>query len=183
MSVHGYTMQSIDGDPRPLADFAGKWLLIVNVASQCGLTPQYAGLEALQRKYAGRGLMVLGFPCNQFGAQEPGTEDEIKQFCETRFDVSFPLFAKIDVNGDTAHPLYRQLATTLPGPVYDDAALAADRMAQFLKAKFPDYLAPDAIRWNFTKFLVDPAGRPVQRYEPAVTPEQIDADLAGRLPG
>ncbi len=181
MSVHQYTMLSIEGQPKALSDYAGKWLLMVNVASQCGLTPQYAGLEALQRKYADQDLLVLGFPCNQFGAQEPGTEDEIKQFCETKFEVSFPLFAKIEVNGAGAHPLYRTLASTLLGPEYDEAALASDRMAQFLKSKFPDYLAPDAIRWNFTKFLVGPDGVPVQRYEPGVTPEQIDADLAARL--
>lgn len=181
MGIHDYTMQSIDGKATPLAEYAGKWMLMINVASQCGLTPQYSGLEALYRKYADKGLVILGFPCNQFGAQEPGTDADVKQFCETMFQVSFPLFSKIEVNGPTAHPLYRELATTLPGAEISEEARQTDRMAKFLAAQFPDFLAPEAIRWNFTKFLVDPNGVPVKRYEPAVAPEQIDEDLASRL--
>lgn len=182
MQVHDYSLRSIDGVETPLSRYAGRWLLIVNVASKCGLTPQYAGLEKLARKYRSRGLEVLGVPCNQFAGQEPGSEDEIKSFCALTYDVTFPLFAKLDVNGPQAHPLFRGLASTLPGPVYDNATLKTDRMAGFLAEKFPDYLKPEAVRWNFTKFLVSPDGKPVQRYEPAVAPDQIDADLEQRLP-
>jgi glutathione peroxidase len=133
-------------------------LLIVNVASECGFTPQYAGLEALQRKHAPAGFAVLGFPCNQFGAQEPGTEAQIRDFCESSYAVSFPLFAKIDVNGSDAHPLY-----------------------QFLKSSEPGLLGTEAIKWNFTKFLVGRDGKVIKRYAPATKPEAIEADIAEAL--
>ncbi len=138
-----------------MADYRGKTLLIVNVASACGYTPQYAGLEALYRKYKDRGFVVLGFPCNQFGAQEPGSADEIATFCGTRYDVTFPLFAKIDVNGANAHPLFEHLKNERPGA-----------------------LGTKGIKWNFTKFLVNGRGEVVQRYGSSTTPEQIDADVA-----
>jgi glutathione peroxidase len=182
MQVHNYSLRSIDGVETPLKKYDGRWLLIVNVASKCGLTPQYTGLEKLARKYRARGLEVLGVPCNQFAGQEPGTEAEIKDFCSTNYDVTFPLFSKVEVNGPQAHPLFHDLASSLPGPVYTEEALKADRMAGFLASKFPDFLKPDAVRWNFTKFLVSPDGQPAQRYEPNVTPEQIDVDLERRLP-
>lgn len=154
-TVHDFTATAIDGAERPLSEFSGQPLLIVNVASKCGFTPQYAGLEALYRKYAGQGLVVLGFPCDQFGHQEPGDEAEIKRFCATNYGVSFPLFAKIEVNGDRAHPLYRHL-----------------------KASAPGLLGTEAIKWNFTKFLVDRGGQVVRRYAPTDTPERIEQDLA-----
>src|SRR5262245_45026937 len=134
-SVYDFSSKDIDGAERPLDAYRGKALLIVNVASQCGLTPQYEGLEALYRKYKDRGLFVLGYPCNQFGAQEPGSEAEIKEFCSTRYDVSFPLFAKIEVNGNAAHPLYR-----------------------YLKQETAGAQGPEPIAWNFAKFLVDRNG-------------------------
>ena len=137
-----------------MREFAGQALLIVNVASKCGFTPQYRGLEALWRKHRDAGLAVLGFPCDQFGHQEPGDEAEIKQFCSLNYDVTFPLFAKIDVNGAGAHPLYR-----------------------WLKAEQPGVLGTEAIKWNFTKFLVDRSGRVVRRYAPNDTPEKIDEDV------
>lgn len=157
-TAYDFTANDIDGRERPLRDFEGQALLIVNVASKCGFTPQYAGLEALWRKYRGSGFAVLGFPCNQFGHQEPGDETEIKQFCETSFGASFPLFAKIDVNGTNAHPLY-----------------------QWLKGEKAGVLGTEAIKWNFTKFLVDRDGRPVKRYAPTDTPEKIDKDVAALL--
>jgi glutathione peroxidase len=157
-TAYDFTANDIDGRGRPLRDFEGQALLIVNVASKCGFTPQYAGLEALWRKYRGSGFAVLGFPCNQFGHQEPGDETEIKQFCETSFGASFPLFAKIDVNGTNAHPLY-----------------------QWLKGEKAGVLGTEAIKWNFTKFLVDRDGRPVKRYAPTDTPEKIDKDVAALL--
>ena len=157
-SIYDFSARSIEGNDRPLADYKGKALLIVNVASECGYTPQYAGLEALYRKYKDRGFEVLGFPCNQFGAQEPGDEEQIKSFCETRFDVSFPLFEKIDVNGPGTHPLY-----------------------EFLKTAEPGLLGTEAIKWNFTKFLVAKDGSVRKRYAPQTKPEAIAADIEAAL--
>jgi glutathione peroxidase len=157
-SVYDFSAKDIEGVERPLDAYRGKALLIVNVASQCGLTPQYEGLEALYRKYKDRGLAVLGFPCNQFGAQEPGSEAQIKDFCSTRYDVTFPLFAKIDVNGNAAHPLY-----------------------QYLKAETAGSLGPEPIKWNFAKFLVDKEGRVVKRYAPSESPEAVERDLQKAL--
>jgi glutathione peroxidase len=157
-TVHDFTVDDIQGQPVNLDRYKGKVLLVVNTASQCGFTPQYKGLEALYRKYRDRGLEVLGFPCNQFGAQEPGSEQEIATFCSTNYDVTFPMFAKVDVNGDKAAPLYRHLKQAKPG-----------------------LLGTQAIKWNFTKFLVDRDGKVVARYAPNVTPESFDADVAKAL--
>jgi glutathione peroxidase len=150
-TVNDFNADTIDGRARALSHYRGKVLLIVNTASQCGLTPQYAGLEALYREYRDRGLEILGFPCNQFGAQEPAGESEIATFCETQYGVSFPMFAKVDVNGDAAHPLFKWLRRQAPG-----------------------LLGSEAIKWNFTKFLVDREGRVVERFAPTSAP----ADLA-----
>jgi len=157
-SVHDFTVTDIWGDAVPLTRFKGEVLLIVNVASQCGFTPQYKGLEALHEKYHDRGFAVLGFPCNQFGGQEPGSEKEIAQFCETNYGVTFPLFAKVDVNGDKADPLYRHLKNEKKG-----------------------LLGTEAIKWNFTKFLVDRDGNVLKRYAPNDTPESIGPDLEKAL--
>ena len=157
-TVYDFTARAIDGAERALSDYRGQPLLIVNVASRCGFTPQYAGLEALYRKHAGEGLVVLGFPCDQFGHQEPGDEAEIRAFCSTRYDVTFPMFAKIEVNGPEAHPLYQHLKQSAKG-----------------------LLGTEGIKWNFTKFLVDRNGAVVKRYAPTDTPESIDKDLAGVL--
>ena len=154
-SIHDFKLTTIDGKTLSMSDYRGKTLLIVNVASKCGFTPQYAGLEKLYNDYRERGLVVLGFPCDQFGHQEPGDEAEIKSFCALNYDVSFPLFAKIEVNGDTAHPLYR-----------------------FLKSQARGVLGSEAIKWNFTKFLVDADGTVLRRYAPTDTPERIGKDLA-----
>ena len=145
---------TLDGRETTLAEWRGRVLLVVNVASKCGFTPQYAGLEALWRRHRDRGLVVLGFPCDQFGHQEPGDEDEIARFCSTSYDVTFPMFAKVEVNGAGAHPLWQQL-----------------------KAARPGVLGTEAIKWNFTKFLVDRGGRVVARYAPTDTPERIEGDL------
>ena len=158
-SVYDFSARDIDGKEQPLIAYQGKVLLIVNVASKCGFTPQYAGLEALQRKFAGRGFAVLGFPCDQFGHQEPGDEQEIKNFCSLTYDVSFPMFAKVAVNGDGAHPLYR-----------------------FMKKTAKGLLGTEAIKWNFTKFLVDRIGTIVGRYAPTDKPESIEKDVAALLP-
>ncbi len=143
-----------DGSATDLSEHAGKALLIVNVASQCGFTPQYEGLEALQRRFNEQGFSVLGFPCNQFGAQEPGDAAEIAGFCQLNYGVSFPLYGKIDVNGDHAAPLYRYLKKTVPG-----------------------LLGSDAIKWNFTKFLVSRDGQTIKRFAPQVKPEALAGDI------
>jgi glutathione peroxidase len=155
MALYDHTVQRIDGTPLSMGEYRGQTLLVVNVASQCGFTPQYSGLEALYLKYKDRGFAVLGFPCNQFGGQEPGSEAEIAAFCSRSYDVTFPLFAKIDVNGAAAHPLF-----------------------EFLKAEQPGALGTKAIKWNFTKFLVGPDGAVLKRYAPATAPAEIDADVA-----
>ncbi|MFA9439586.1 glutathione peroxidase [Uliginosibacterium sp. sgz301328] len=153
-SLYDFSALTIDGRETRLAEYAGKVLLIVNTASECGFTPQYAGLESLYRKYAEQGLVVLGFPCNQFGTQEPGNEAQIAAFCSTRFQVSFPMFAKVDVNGPTAHPLFR-----------------------FLKEHAKGVLGSEGIKWNFTKFLVGRDGRVIDRYAPMTKPEDIARDI------
>lgn len=153
-TAYDFEAARLDGTPQSLADYRGKVLLVVNTASRCGFTPQYGGLEALYRKYRDRGLEVLGFPCNQFGAQEPGDATEIASFCSTRYDVSFPMFAKVEVNGEGAHPLFRHLKHEAPG-----------------------LLGSEAIKWNFTKFLVDREGRVVERYAPNTSPEKLEDEV------
>jgi glutathione peroxidase len=158
MSLFDIDVQTITGASQSLADYQGKVMLIVNVASKCGFTPQYAGLESLHQQFADRGLVVMGFPCNQFGAQEPGSEAEIATFCETKFNVSFPMFAKVKVNGDDAHPLYKHL-----------------------KGEQPGILGTEGIKWNFTKFLVNREGKVVKRYGSTDTPEKIARDIDALL--
>ena len=158
MGVYEIAAKTIDGSQQQLDAYKGKVLLVVNVASKCGFTPQYKGLEALYRKYKDKGFVILGFPCDQFGHQEPGDENEIKNFCSLNYEVSFPMFAKIKVNGDDAHPLYN-----------------------FLKNEQGGLLGMDFIKWNFTKFLVDKSGKVVQRYGSVDTPEKIDKDVAELL--
>jgi len=150
MDIYRIEVPTADGGRRSLADFRGQVLLIVNSASECGFTPQYEGLEQLQRQYASRGFSVLAFPCNQFGGQEPGTDEQIQSFCSTRFQVSFPVFAKVEVNGDNAHPLFRLLKTAAPG-----------------------VLGSEAIKWNFTKFLISRQGEVVDRFAPTTAPDKL----------
>ncbi|MCU0627382.1 MAG: glutathione peroxidase [Gemmatimonadaceae bacterium] len=153
-TIHEIPLTTLDGRATTLAEWQGQVLLVVNVASQCGFTPQYTGLEQLWRSYRDRGFAVLGFPSNQFGAQEPGDASEIAQFCSRTYDVTFPLFAKTDVNGDDAHPLYR-----------------------VLKKEKPGLLGSEAIKWNFTKFLVARDGRVLERYAPNTKPAEIAKDI------
>ncbi|MGB9991453.1 glutathione peroxidase [Pseudoduganella rhizocola] len=153
-TVFDFTANSLSGHPLPLAQYQGKVLLIVNTASACGFTPQYEGLEKLQQRYHAQGFEVLGFPCNQFGAQEPGDAAQIASFCESKFGVSFPMFAKIDVNGEHAHPLYQHLKKTAPG-----------------------LLGTEGIKWNFTKFLIRKDGTVYGRYAPTTKPEDIAKDI------
>jgi glutathione peroxidase len=157
-TVYAFSAPLLDGRAMSLAEFKGRVLLIVNTASKCGFTPQYAGLEELWRAYKDRGLEVLGFPCNQFGAQEPGSAEEIGAFCDKNYGVSFPMFAKIDVNGENAHPLYRFLRGTKSG-----------------------IFGTNAIKWNFTKFLVDRQGKVVDRYGPSTEPKALAGAIEGLL--
>lgn len=177
MSVYDFQVKTADGGMQELRDYAGQPLLIVNVASKCGLTPQYAGLEALHRETRNRGLRVLGFPCNQFGGQEPGTDAEIQEFCSSNYSVTFPVFGKIDVNGDQADPLYAYLRAAAPGDFGPDHG----RLYEHVKNTRPEAVGTDEIKWNFTKFLIDRDGNVVRRYEPSVTPEEIRSDLGEYL--
>lgn len=158
MHLYDIEVRTIEGKTVSLATYAGKTLLVVNTASGCGLTPQFEGLESLYRKFRGRGLVVLGFPCNQFAGQEPLDEKAIQEFCTSRYDVTFPLFAKIDVNGKDQHPLYA-----------------------YLKEQAPGILGLQAIKWNFTKFLVDAEGRVVDRFGPQEAPESLAGRIEERL--
>jgi len=153
-SVYDFSVKTIDNEEISLSDYEGKVLLIVNVASKCGYTPQYEGLEKLYQKYKDRGFEILAFPCNQFGGQEPGTNEDIKAFCSNIYNVTFPLFDKIDVNGDEAHPLYKYLRNAKPG-----------------------IMGTTSIKWNFTKFLIDKNGFPVERFGTTTTPESLDSEI------
>jgi len=157
-TLYDFSAQRLNCDPQNFDAYRGKVLLIVNSASECGFTPQYTGLEELYRMFKDRGFVVLGFPCNQFGAQEPGDAEAIAQFCQSSFDVTFPLFAKIDVNGDNAHPLYT-----------------------WLKHEAAGILGTEAIKWNFTKFLIDREGKVVHRYAPATRPDELVEAVEAQL--
>ena len=157
-TVTDFSAVLANGEPQNLSDYRGKVLLIVNTASRCGFTPQYTGLESLHQTYGERGFSVLAFPCNQFGGQEPGSEEEIQSFCDLNYQTSFPLFSKIEVNGAASHPLYAHL-----------------------KEKAPGVLGSKRIKWNFTKFLVDQRGDVVQRYAPSIKPEAIASDIEALL--
>lgn len=177
-TVYDFTTKTIDGKPQKLDAYKGKLALIVNVASKCGLTPQYEGLEALYRKYQDKGLVILGFPCDQFGNQEPGSESEIQEFCSLNYNVSFPMFSKIEVNGAQADPLYVYLRGEQPGETPTPDEIQKNPLYQFLAGAMPDNLKGGAVKWNFTKFLVSRDGKVLKRFEPTVTPEQIDAEIA-----
>lgn len=157
-TVYDFSATTIDGKPKKLSDFKGKVLLVVNTASKCGFTPQYKGLEELYRKYSKRGFAVLGFPSNQFGAQEPGADSEISEFCELNFGVTFPLFSKIDVNGPNAHPMYK-----------------------YMTAEKKGLLGSEGIKWNFTKFLVGKDGEVIERYAPTTRPEDLQREVEKAL--
>ena len=177
MSVYDFTVRTADGAAQDLGQYSGQPLLVVNVASKCGLTPQYEGLEALYRDTRDRGLQILGFPCNQFGGQEPGTDADIQEFCSTNYAVTFPVFGKIDVNGEQADPLYAYLRAEAPG----DFGPGRGGLYEHVRSTRPEAIGTDEIKWNFTKFLVDRDGKVIARYEPTVTPEEIRADVEALL--
>jgi glutathione peroxidase len=179
-NAFSFEAKNIDGQNVRLDTYAGKVLLVVNVASKCGFTPQYEALEALNKKHASAGLAILAFPSDQFGHQEPGTESEIKTFCATRYSVTFPLFAKVDVNGPNAHPFYKWMRAEQPGSFRADSP-GAEKLYEHLQKTTPEVLGTDAVKWNFTKFLVDRKGKVVKRFESMETPESIEGDIVAQL--
>jgi glutathione peroxidase len=179
MNAYDFSVKTADGGTQDLRDYAGQVLLIVNVASECGFTPQYAGLEALYRDRKERGLRILGFPCNQFGAQEPGSDADIQQFCAATYDVTFPVFGKIEVNGPGADPLYAYLRAQAPG----DFGPAAGMLYDHVRDTRPEAIGTDEVKWNFTKFVIDRRGQVTGRYEPTVTPEDLRPGLDTLLAG
>jgi len=157
-NIYNFSCTNVNGEEISLSDYSGKALLIVNTASKCGFTPQYQGLQDLYKEYSGKGLEILGFPCNQFGNQEPGSDEEISLFCSTKYDVTFPLFSKIKVNGPAAHPLFKFLTSSKPG-----------------------LLGSEKIKWNFTKFLINKSGEPIKRFSSRTLPEQLSSDITDLL--
>ena len=181
MSVYDFKVKDIQGRDVSLSDYAGKLLLIVNTASKCGFTPQYDGLEQLYLKYKEQGLVILGFPCNQFLGQEPGSEEEISSFCKLNYGVTFPLFSKIDVLGEHADPLYRYLTEAAPFQGFEKNKDAGRMIESVVKEHYPANLTGNGIKWNFTKFLIGRDGAILGRFEPTVTPEELDPMIKNAL--
>lgn len=175
-NFYSYKMTLLSGEEISLDQFKGKLVLVVNTASKCGLTPQYEGLEALYKKYKDKGFVILGFPSNQFAGQEPGTSEEIAAFCEKNYGVSFPLFEKIEVRGENAHPLYKMLTKEKPFEGFDESEKGKFFKA-FLSEKFPEIYEGDGIKWNFTKFLIDRNGNVVKRIEPNIPPKDFENEI------
>jgi glutathione peroxidase len=173
MSVYDFTVKNIKGEAVALETYRGKVLLIVNTASKCGFTPQYAGLQKLYKEYHAQGLEILGFPSNQFAEQEPGENAEVKQFCFLNYGVTFPLFAKGDVRGETAQPLFQYLTAQTQFKGFDPDHPIATKLTELLQTKYPKFLEGNSIKWNFTKFLIDRAGNVVGRFEPTTEPEAL----------
>ena len=179
-TIYQFSAESNSGDQVNFADYKGKVLLIVNTASKCGFTPQYDGLEALYQKYKDQGLVVIGFPCDQFGHQEPGSNEEIEEFCRVNHGVTFPLMAKSDVNGENANEVFKWLYAEKPFAGWGESE-TGKFMDGMLSRNDPDYASNPDIKWNFTKFLIDRNGKVVARFEPVVTPEELDGQIAAIL--
>ncbi len=177
MGIYDFKVKTIDGDEKTLSEYKGKVLLIVNTASKCGFTPQYEELEKLYEQYNSKGLEILGFPSNQFGEQEPGTNTEVKSFCQINYGVQFPMFEKIDVRGETAHPLFKYLTEKAPFKGLDLENETGKFLHGHLVKNFPDYLTGDSIKWNFTKFLIDKEGNVVARFESPIAPQTIAPEI------
>jgi len=177
MGVYDFKVQDIRGVEHELSEYKGKVLIIVNTASKCGFTPQYKELQELYLKYKERGLVILGFPSNQFAEQEPGTNDEVQKFCRLNYGVTFPLFAKGDVRGETAQPLFQYLTAQKGFQGFDETHPVAKPLMESLKKNFPEYLPGDSIKWNFTKFLINREGAVVARFEPTTTPLAMEGEV------
>ncbi|MBR3623603.1 MAG: glutathione peroxidase [Selenomonadaceae bacterium] len=177
MKIYDFTVKTNQGVEKSLGDYKGKVLIIVNTASKCGFTPQYKELQELYDKYKDKGLEILGFPCNQFGEQEPGSNEEVQTFCRRNYGVSFQIFEKGDVRGETAQPLFKYLTETKKFEGFDMNHPIAEKLNDALKANFPEYLEGDGIKWNFTKFLIDRDGNVVKRFEPTTSPSDMAAEI------
>lgn len=173
MSVYDFTLETNKGEEKSLADYKGKVLVIVNTASKCGFTPQFKELQELYMKYKERGLEILGFPCNQFAEQEPGSNDEVQQFCRLNYGVTFQIFEKGDVRGESAQPLFQYLTKEKGFRGFDPAHPLSEVLTKALQDNFPEYLEGDSIKWNFTKFLVDREGNVIERFEPTTAPSDM----------
>jgi len=181
MSIYKFNVKKINGEEISLEEYKGKVVLIVNTASECGFTPQYEDLEKTYNKYQDKGFVVLGFPSNQFGGQEPGSHEEIQSFCKKNYGVSFPLFEKLDVKGDNANPLYKYLVENAPFKGFDLKSPEGEFLNNHLVKNFPENLEGDDIKWNFTKFLIDRDGKLIDRYEPPVSPYDIEDEIENLL--
>ena len=177
MNVYDFDVKTKIGDEKSLRDYAGKVLLIVNTASKCGFTPQFEGLEKPYKQYKDRGLEILGFPCNQFAAQDPGSNDEIQNFCRLNYGVSFTIFAKDDVRGENAQPLFKYLTEQKKFEGFDESKPMTAILTKALNENFPEFLSDDGVKWNFTKFLIDREGNVVARFEPMIEPAEIAPSL------
>jgi len=175
-----FKLNALSGKEVAMSSFKGKVVIVVNTASKCGLTPQYEGLETLYKKYKDQGLVILGMPCNQFLGQEPGTATEIAEFCQKNYGVSFPMFEKIEVRGDNAHPLYKMMTSKKPFMGFDDSE-SGQKFKSFLSEKFPEIYEGDGVKWNFTKFIFDRSGNLVQRIEPNVAPKDFEKEISEML--
>ena len=179
--VYDFPLRLLSGEPADWDDYRGKVLVIANTASKCGFTPQYADLQKLYERYRERGFSILGFPCNQFGEQEPGGPAEVQQFCTAHYGVSFPLFEKTNVRGPDAHPLFRFLTAEAPFEGLDQSDAGGKMLHGFLQSKLPEYLEGDDVKWNFTKFLIDREGKVVRRFEPYVGPMDMEPAIQALL--
>jgi glutathione peroxidase len=175
-----HKLKSLSGEEVPMSTYKGKVVLVVNTASKCGLTPQYEGLEAMYKKYKDQGLVILGMPCNQFLGQEPGSSSEIAEFCQKNYGVSFPMFDKIEVRGENAHPLYKMMTSKKPFKGFDDSA-SGQKFKSFLSGKFPEIYEGNGVKWNFTKFVFDREGKLVKRIEPNIAPKDFENEISEML--
>jgi len=181
MKIYDIKATTIEGKEISLDAYKGKVLLIVNTASKCGFTPQYEGLQKLYEDLNNKGFEILGFPSNQFAEQEPGSNNEVENFCKINFGVTFPLFEKIDVRGENAHPLFKFLSSQKPFKGFDMKHPIGEPLMKLLQESFPEYLSDDSIKWNFTKFLIDKEGNVVERFEPTTEPSEIKANIEALL--
>ncbi len=172
-----FKLKSLSGKEVPMSSYKGKVVIVVNTASKCGLTPQYEGLEAMYKKYKDQGLVILGIPCNQFLGQEPGSSSDIAEFCQKNYGVSFPMFEKIEVRGENAHPLYKMMTSEKPFEGFDESA-SGQKFKSFLSKKFPEIYNGNGVKWNFTKFIFDREGKLIKRIEPNIAPKNFEAKIA-----
>jgi glutathione peroxidase len=177
MSIYDFSAKLINGNQISFDEFKGKVVIVVNTASKCGFTPQYSDLQKLYEKFSPQELVILGFPCNQFGEQEPGENDEVQSFCQLNYGVTFPIFEKVDVKGTDAHPLFKHLTSKAPFEGYDTTNSIGKILYAMISERYPENVFGDSVKWNFTKFLINREGEVVRRFEPSVAPFDMEADI------